>query len=174
MKKFRILSAIVTICLLMGMVSGCTVVDNTAVVTINGEAITKDVFALYLYQSSMRLASESGVADQAGLVAFWEDENNVKTAKDMAVKEAAVMIAKCNKAIEDGMALTDEEKNALNQQIGSEISSVGSREEFEKQVKESLGTTVDAYTAFIEKMYLASKLESLLMGRKIYSKRRRS
>lgn len=169
MKKFRLLSAIVAVCLLIAMMAGCSVVDNTAVVTIDGQTITKDVFALYMYQSSMRMLNEAGVADQAGADAFWADEANVATARENAVEEAKLMMAKCKKAKEDGMELTDEEKNALNQQIGSEITGVGSKEEFEKQLKDTLGTTLDGYTAFIEDMYLASKVESMMLADEKYT-----
>ncbi len=163
MKKFRLLSAVVAAFLLVGMLAGCTSGDAGTVVTVNGEAVSDDVFALYLYQSSLMMLNEANVADEAGVKAFWADEANVAAAKDAAVAEAAKTLLKTQEAKAKDITLSSEEIDTINQQIGSEVTQIGSKEEFEKQLDTIFGTTVDAYTEFIKALYLVNKFESTLM-----------
>lgn len=168
MRKFRLLSAVITMCVLIGLVSGCTVVDNTVIATVNGEDITKADVVLYFIQVQNNMLGQAGISNLEDAQAYWEIDGNAATARENAADEAVKTVIKCQKAAEQGIALTDEEKSQINQQIGSQITQMGGKAVFESELK-AMGTTEAAYTKFVESMYLASKLDTMLSEKEEYA-----
>ncbi len=162
MRKFKLLSAIIAVCVLIGLMSGCAVVDNTVIATVNGEDITKADVALYFIQVQNNMLTQAGVATLEEAAVYFSDESIAATARENAAEEAIKTVIKCQMAADEGIALTEEEKSQINQQIGSQITQMGGKSVFESELK-AMGTTEAAYTKFVESMYLASKLDSMLM-----------
>lgn len=172
MKKIKILAALVAVCLTIGLFSGCSIGDNTVLANVDGAQITKAEFALYLLQIENNMLSQAGISTQDQAEAYWQTEvdgkNAVETAKDTAMEQVILTKLKCLKAEELNVSLTDEEKESINQQIGSQISEMGGRSVFQAELK-NIGTNEDAYIAFMEDMYLASKVDSALSEMPEYS-----
>lgn len=162
MRKFKLLSAIIAVCMLIGLMSGCTVVDNTVIATVNGEDITKADVALYFIQVQNNMLAQAGISTIEEAGAYFADESIAATAREKAAEEAIKTVIKCQMAADEGIALTEEEKTQINQQIGSQITQMGDKAVFENELK-TMGTTEAAYTKFVESMYLASKLDTMLM-----------
>ncbi len=168
MRKLRLLSAVITVCVLLGTMSGCTVVDNTVIATVNGQDIVKGDVVLHFIQEQNNMLSQAGISSMEEAAEFWKIDGNADTARKNAVDEAVKTAIKCQKATEQGIALTEEEKTQINQQIGSQITQMGGKAVFESELK-AMGTTEAAYTKFIESMYLASKLDSMLAEKEEYA-----
>ncbi|MBQ6998633.1 MAG: peptidylprolyl isomerase [Clostridia bacterium] len=167
MRKSRLLSAVIAVCVLIGIMSGCTVVDNTVIATVNGEDITKAEVVLYFIQVQNNMLSQAGITSLEEAEAYWEIDSNADKAREDAANEAVKTVIKCQKATEQGIALTEEEKSQINQQIGSQITQMGGKTVFEGELK-AMGTTEAAYTKFVESMYLASKLDTMLSEKDEY------
>ncbi len=168
MRKFRLISAIVAVFVLAGLVTGCTIVDNTVIATVNGEDIIKADVALYSIQIQNNMLAQAGISTLEEAEAYFADEANAAAAREDAAEEAIKTVIKCQKAAEEGITLTDEEKTQINQQIGSQITQMGGRSAFEEELK-AMGTTEAAYTKFVESMYLAGKLDSMLMEKEEFA-----
>lgn len=165
MKKIKILAALVAVCLTIGLLAGCSINDNTVLATVNGDQITKAEFAIYFLQIENNMLSQAGISDQEQATAYWSTEIDGKkasdVAKDTAMEQVITTKLKCQKADELNVSLSAEEKESINQQIGSQISEMGGRSVFQAELK-NIGTNEDAYISFMEDMYLASKVDSAL------------
>ena len=172
MKKLRFLAAIIAVCLIAGVMSGCSVNDNTVLADVNGEKITKAEFALYFLQIQNNMLTQNNISTAEQAEAYWKSDMDGKTAADVARETAMDQIVitelKCQKAGEFGISLTDEEKKTINEQIGLQITEMGGRSIFQAELK-SIGTTEDAYVSFMESMYLASKVDAAMAEKSEYT-----
>lgn len=167
MKKIKI-SAVVAVCLILSLLSGCTIVNNTTVATVNGEKITLSEYAIYFTQIQYSMLDEAGILYGEDADKFWstteiEGKKALDVAKERALEEAVEVAVKQLKASELNVALSAGEDTALEEQIGSAITSMGGKSEFEKELKK-MGTTLSAYKKWVKKGQLGYKVENTLAG----------
>lgn len=172
MKKMRVIAAVVMLCLLTGLMAGCSILNGDVIVSVNGEKVYNDEFVWYLSIVQQNMLQNAGVSTAEQANTFWmtteiEGKNAADVAKERAVENAVLTKVLCQKAAEMGISLTDEDKNQIQQQINTEINEVGGRMAYEKRLEE-LGTTSDGYTKFVETMQLAGKVESQIMQQPEY------
>ncbi len=167
MRKIKI-SAVVAVCLIMSLLSGCTIVNDTTVATVNGEKIPLSEYSIYFAQIQYSMLDEAGITYGEDVDKFWstteiEGKKALEVAKERALEEAVEVVVKQSKAAEMDVALTAEENSALDEQIGSAISSMGGKSEFEKELK-AMGTTLSSYKKWVKKGQLGYKVENTLAG----------
>ncbi|MBR2477164.1 MAG: peptidylprolyl isomerase [Clostridia bacterium] len=161
-KKKIIIATVAILLVIAGVVTAVVMLGNKDVVaTVNGEKITKEDYAMYLFNFEYSVISQVGISSQEEANAFWttteiEGKSAGDIAKERAMEQAVNTTIICQKAKEMGISLTEEEKAQINQQIEMSITNMGGREKFEEHLKD-IGTDMDAYKKYIEYEALAGK-----------------
>lgn len=168
MKKIKLLSALLAVCMIATMFTGCRFIKEGALASINGEDISKEVFSLYFIQVQNEILASSGVMTLDAAEKFWQEKNEdgvtvADAARERAMGELALIYIKCQKAEGFNISLSEEEKTGISEQIGEQITQMGGNSVFESELK-SIGSSREAYTLLMEKMLLASKVDEHLMS----------
>lgn len=168
MKKIKLISAIVALCMMVTMLSGCRFIKSGAIATVNGEDITSEEFALYFIQVQNEYLSNAGVTTLDEAKQYWNQvnaagETPADEARQVAIDAITLIWLKCQKAGEFGVELTEDEKGQIDEQIGQQITQMGGNSVFQSELK-SIGSTQEAYKSLMEKMLLASKVDEKLMA----------
>lgn len=168
MKISRIISVVMSVCLIIGMVSGCTVVDNTYVAEVNGEKITKAEFALFFMQMQNTMLEQAGVSEAEEVENFWktteiEGRNALDVARSQAMNDAIEVRIINQKAKELGITLDKNTLEDIDTHIGGEISQYSDREAFYRSL-DKMGTTFDAYKNWITSIYLANDVANVFLA----------
>ena len=128
-KLFRIVSLICV----MALFSGCGLISESdkavkkkqtenSIVTVNGENVAKDIFYYYFYNSQDEVLKEAGI-DSADSIPddFWTTEKDgktpLKTAKENALSDMIDDRLQYQKAKEEGITLTADEKSSIQSQV---------------------------------------------------------
>jgi len=171
----KITALIAAVCMMGMLFAGCDLTDESAVATVNGEKIAKSEFALYFNSIQGTMLSEAGVntQDAAAINAFWanteiDGKKAADVARERALEEAVKIVVKTQKAKEMGVALTSSEKSELNRQIGSMVTQLGGKANYEKYLK-TLGMTDASYKKYMEQNTLAYKLDQQLAADPAYA-----
>ena len=173
MKKIKLISAIVAVCMIVTMLSGCRFIKSGAIATVNGEDITSEEFALYFIQVQNEILSSSGVTTLDQAKQFWaqvgaDGKTPADEARQIAIDAITLIWIKCQKAGEFGLELSEEEKAQVSEQIGQQITQMGGNSVFQSELK-AIGSTQEAYASLMEKMLLASKVDEKLMASPEYT-----
>lgn len=165
-RRMRPTAAVAAIIMIAGLFAGCTVVDNTAVATVNGEKILKTEFAFYFSQMQSTMLSEAQVTTVDEANAFWETteiegKKAADVARERALDEAVKVVLKAQKAEELGVSLTSEDKQGIERQIGQTITGMGGQSKYEAELKK-MGSNAAGYKTFIEHNTLAGKVDQKL------------
>ena len=139
--------------LVVGMLSGCGFDANT-VATVNGEKISKDLYTFFLTQVKMQLASQHGIEDDAA----WESaeidgKKAIDAAKDKALDEIVNQLIIIQRAKDDGIKLTDDQKKTVQTQIDNNIQQSGGAEAFDGMLTEN-GLTMVLYQTLMNNSYI--------------------
>ena len=162
MKKIMKLCALMCIaCIMTLSLSGCQVVNNTTLATVNGEKITKADFDYYYYVVKQTMLSEANVS-ATGATEFWKEteidgKNAGDVAKERALEEAVKMVVQKQKAGEMGITIDEEGKKIINQQKSTIINNLGGRGQYESALKD-MGMTKESLDAFMEHSYYSGML----------------
>lgn len=127
---------------------------ENAVVTVNGEHLSRERFNYYFYNQQDEMLQSAGVVNSGDIKNFWKQKTDGKTNLEIA-KEAALAVMiddalKYQKALEAGIKLTVEEETRIS-------SSVGQMKQNEETVAqlEQVGIDADTYEQLIvESMYI--------------------
>ncbi len=165
-KRLRPAAAAAAVAVAAGLLTGCVLVDNTSVATVNDEKIGKGEFAFYFSQMQSTMLTEANPATVEEANAFWETteiegKKAADVARERALDEAVKTVLKTQKAAELGVELTDDDKQNIDMQIGQVITNMGGKSQYEAELK-SMGTTADGYQRFLEQNVLASKVDEAL------------
>ena len=140
----------------------CNIKDVTKVITVGNESISKGEFNFYLQQAKNETVSK---AQQDGQVLTMQSPAELwdtvmidgKTAKQYAIdlakdnaKEVLVLKAK---AIEEGMSLTEEDKQTIKEGRQSIINNYGGRYEYEQAFSEAGFTLEDVENIITDSVY---------------------
>lgn len=168
MKLSRIILGFITVCLIMGMVSGCTIVDNTYVAEVNGEKITKAEFSVFFVQMQNSMLQQAGVTEAEEIENFWktteiEGRNALDVAKSQALEDAIEIRVVNQKAKELGITLSDDQLAEIEEQLGNEIAQYTNKEAYDK-VLENMGIDFDSYKELIKSIYVANNVATSLLA----------
>ena len=114
MKKIKLLSALLIVCMIATMFTGCRFIKEGALASINGEDISKEVFSLYFIQVQNEILASSGVMTLDAAEKFWQEKNEdgvtvADAARERAMGELALIYIKCQKAEGFNISLSEEE-----------------------------------------------------------------
>ncbi len=162
MKKIMKLCALMCVlCMMAVSLSGCQVVDNTTLATVNGENITKADFDYYYYVVKQTMLAEANVSAD-GASDFWKEteidgKNAGDVAKERALEEAVKMMVQKQKAEELGITIDEDGRKIINQQKLTVINNLGGRGQYKSALKE-MGMTEESLDAFMEHSYYSGML----------------
>ncbi len=149
--------AIVVICavaVFLANINGLSV--SRTIATIGGVDVTEAEYKYYLEDAKAEILSNAGL--QEATEGFWDTEIDGKKASELAKEKAKESIISVNtgvsKALEAGLALTDEEKATARSSVKGKTAD--EREQI-KQIRETIGASEDVLAQIMEKSYLESK-----------------
>lgn len=125
--------------------------NPNAAMIIGGETIDKSLFEYFYERAQYNLIMENGLGSSSNeeINKFWDNAENVKKAQTNAKTDLITFVVSKQKAVEKGIALTDEEKKSIDQYISSYAT-----DEFLKQMK----LTKEQVKYILEGSTLTSKL----------------
>lgn len=160
----KIISLIICLIMVVSVFGGCMLQKKDGVaLTVGDVEMSTSEFAYYVYMCKAQLAQEQGVTlgDEATEKEFLDAENGDVTNRDVvvenAVKEAEKLLIQYNKAVELGLALTEDDEASCVNEINSMKTQMGGTEAFEAQLA-AFGTNSHAFEELYKKNIVASKL----------------
>lgn len=168
MKKiFRIISLVC----IAGMLSGCGLISESdkaikekelknSIVTVNGENVAKDIFYYYFYDAQDKLLQEAGISSADEIPDdFWTKKTDGKTAletaKENALSDMVNDYLQYQKAKEEGITLSANEKSYIQ----SQVSQIKQDQNMLSQLAQ-MGVDVDYYEELITQSAYIQKLVS--------------
>lgn len=168
MKKiFRIISLVC----IVGMLSGCGLISESdkaikekelknSIVTVNGENVAKDIFYYYFYDAQDKLLQEAGISSADKIPDdFWTKKTDGKTAletaKENALSDMVNDFLQYQKAKEEGISLSANEKSYIQ----SQVSQIKQDQNMLSQLAQ-MGVDVDYYEELITQSAYIQKLVS--------------
>ena len=149
------IAAIVVICLaayFLASINGLSV--SRTIGTIGGNEVTESEFKYYLEMTKDQMISEAGATDEK---AFWESEIDGKKATEVAKERALEELVRTEKAVvkaaEEGITLSEEEKNAARSVVSANNAEMA---EQIKELEDAIGADKYAIADIMEKAYLAN------------------
>ncbi len=171
-KSVRLISLVL---LVLSFVLFCACADNITskssdvCIKINNEPLDNDYIGYFFYIAKTSMLSEAGYTSENSseydIKTYWETTeidgvNAVEVARDIAADNAVFQRIQYQKAIEEGITLTDEQISAIKSDIDDIIVNNGGRKEFEKLLAE-MGTNVAAYEQILTENLYISELYNL-------------
>ncbi len=148
-----------SVVMLAATLFGCTIVDNTIVAKVNGEAIKKGEYQYYLENAKNSIQSTANTANDPN---FWttgqiEGKNAADAAKDKALTDVVDATVIAQKGKEMGIVIDAKAKQEIGKQKASIIQNNGGRTKYEEYIK-TYGLTDEDFGVLLEKSYLTQKL----------------
>ena len=162
--KFRAIACVfMCLALMVGVMSGCEVVDLNEVLVINGEAVTGGEFNFMLDTLKVQIASEmnfDSTVEENWTTVEVDNRKAIDVAKDKAIDEFVMIYVQAQKAEEAGISLTADEIAYADQSFNSYIEQMyGGAGALEEQLKK-WQVTKDTLKDFFRKLALATKVET--------------
>ena len=148
----RIICSFLSVLLIVTILSGCS---STKVGSVNGVSFDADTYNFYVTQIEKQLGVNTYGEDWETVEL--EGKKLVDIVREEAVNELAVSIIVKQKAKENGLSITQLDKDKLESQITSMKNSIGSEADYELWLLEQ-GLTDKVYREFIEYSLLSAKL----------------
>ncbi len=148
----RIICSFLSVLLIVTILSGCS---STKVGSVNGVSFDADTYNFYVTQIEKQLGVNTYGEDWETVEL--EGKKLVDIVREEAVNELAVSIIVKQKAKENGLSITQVDKDKLESQIESMKNSIGSEADYELWLLEQ-GLTDKVYREFIEYSLLSAKL----------------
>ena len=160
MKKQKLAAVFLIVFSLLVTATGCTLVDERAVGTINGEKIGIGEYNFFLNSVKRELLTQSSISSE-NEASFWasseiDGKKASEVAKEKAFEQAVLFHVKLAKATDAGIMLTAEDKATVNAQIKNIENSSGGSSAFQASLKE-IGMTEDDYKKISENSFIISK-----------------
>ncbi len=162
----KLLTVLLSVCIILTAFSGCiSKVDTVA--EVNGEKITEEnyVFQYYLGSTLFQVLSNVGLERGTDAAKNYLEDTEIeegKTAIELCKEEAlnatVRLFAELQKAKEEGLTITDEDREKIKSEDNYYIQMVGGEDAFNKHI-ESLGITREDYDKMSENFTLSDKLQ---------------
>lgn len=167
MKSFKkLFTVLLAVAVMLSAFTGCiSKVDTVA--EVNGEKITEEhyVFKYYLGSTIFQILSNVGLERGTETADKYLEETEIeegKTAieicKEEALNATVRLFAELEKAKEEGLTITDEDKEKIKADDDYYIQMVGGEDAFNKHI-ETLGITREDYDKMSENFVLSDKLQ---------------
>lgn len=157
MKMKKLIASVCTTAVVALTFAGCTIIDNGAIATVDGNKITRGEFQLQVQGVLAQKEAQTQVEEGQN---FLDMEVDGKKMTDIIKEEALEQLVEqkvaANEAKKEGMSLSDEDKQSIDDSKSSMIKNMGGKEEYEKVLK-SYGLTEKTYDALIEENTLYSQ-----------------
>ncbi|MBQ2754496.1 MAG: peptidylprolyl isomerase [Clostridia bacterium] len=153
----KIICSLLAVLLLVTMLSGCS---STKVGSVNGVSFDADTYNFYVTQIEKQLGVNT--YGEGWETVELEGKKLVDIVREEAITELAISIIVRQKAKENGLEITQLDKDKLESQITSMKNSIGSDADYELWLLEQ-GLTEKVYREFIEYSLLSSKLVEKLI-----------
>ncbi len=168
MKTFKNLISIALMIVLAVFLCACSnptdTQRNDVFIKVNGEPLDKEYIGYFFYVAKMSMVSEAGYtsdnSSKEDIELYWETTeiegiNAVDVARDVAADNAVFQKIQYLKAIEEGIALSEEQMSVIEAELKSIVSNNGGNEKFNKLL-EDMGTNMEAYRQIvIENAYIS-------------------
>ncbi len=148
----RIICSLLSVLLLVTLLSGCS---STKVGSVNGVSFDVDTYNFYVTQIEKQLGVNT-YGENWETVEL-EGKKLVDIVREEAINELAVSIIVDQKAKDNGLSITQVDKDKIEAQMESMKNSIGSQADYELWLLEQ-GLTDKVYRKFIENSLLSAKL----------------
>ncbi len=166
-RKLKFISLVMLSVLVVLCGCGCSVektsTDNGYYVKVNDEQLTKEYIGYFFSVAQESMLSEAGYtpenSTQKDIDTYWETtelegKNAVEVARDVAVNNAVMQKIVFQKAVEEGIVLSDDEIAYLDSDLESVVSANGGKDAF-GELLSLKGTDAVAYKQILtENMYM--------------------
>ncbi len=157
MKMKKMIASLCAAAVMTLTFAGCTIIDNSAIATVDGNKITSGEFQLQVQGVLAQKEAQTQVEEGQN---FLDMEVDGKKMTDIIKEESLEQLVEqkvaANEAKKEGMSLTDEEKKSIDDSKSSMIKNMGGKDAYEKVLK-SYGLTEKTYDALIEENSIYSK-----------------
>ena len=158
---FKAAAVTAAVCMLLTMLAGCR--NNSAeVFSVNGEKVTMGEFTFYLESMKEMIAQESNldITDENSWSTIEIDNKKaIDVAKEKALDDAVSIMVQVQKAKEEGITLTNDEKKSIGKQKSSIIQQYGGESGFNAQLKK-WNISSEIFDTIMQNYMYASKLQT--------------
>ena len=166
MKTRKVIAFVCAFVFCLGIIAGCSVQDTKEVFSVNGEKITRGKFMFYLENMKELIAQESNVEitdENSWSTVEIDNKKAIDVAKEKALEDVVSLMVQVQKAKEEGITLTNEDKKAIGKQKNSFIQQYGGENGFNEQLKK-WQITSDTFDEILQDYKYASKLQEKYMA----------
>ncbi len=167
MKFFnRLISLVLGLALILSFCACSNTISTKKnnIIMVNNEPLDKEYIGYFFYVAKTSMISEAGYtsenSSQEDIKLYWETTeiegiNAVDVARDIAADNAVFQKVQYQKAIEEGITLSQEQILDIESSIENTVSNNGGRDSFDKLL-DSMGTNMASYKQIItENMYIS-------------------
>jgi len=149
--------------------SGAITKKTDVCIKINNEPLDNSYIGYFFYIAKTSMLSEAGYtvdnSSEEDIKTYWETAeidgvNAVEVARDIAADNAVFQKIQYQKAVEEGITLSDEQISAIKAEIADIISENGGKDKFEKILNDR-DTSMDAYEQILTENLYISELYNL-------------
>lgn len=165
MKKGKIVALVCAAALCFSAFAGC-VQDNRELATVNGEAITSGEFKFYLENMKELLIQQLGldIEDESSWSTVEiENRKAIDVAKEKALDDAVGIMIQVQKAEQEGITLTEDDKAEVRRQKSSLIQQYGGESAFNDKLSQWQISSSN-FDEILQDYKLASKLKDKLVA----------
>lgn len=137
--------------------------EDNSYISVNGEEISKEYIGYFFYLAKQNMLSEAGFNEEnstdEAIKQFWENteiegKDAIDTARDFAVNHSIDLKIQYQKALKEGITLTDEEMKSFENEISELIKLQGGEKDFDKKLAQ-MDTDRQSYkTIRLENLYV--------------------
>ncbi|OQB13866.1 MAG: Foldase protein PrsA precursor [Firmicutes bacterium ADurb.Bin193] len=165
MKRVGKLALSVVIIVMVASLVSCVSFNKATVATVNGDSITREEFVYYLTSVKAQIESEQGADIPED---FWETaeidgKKVIETAKEKALEEAVKSKVAYQKAMEEGIKITSEQRKDINSRLGQIITNNNGEKGANEYLKQ-YGLNLKLLEKQYEINYLSQNLSEKLTG----------
>ena len=165
MKKRKIIALLCALVFCIGVFAGCAQ-DSQEIFSVNGEKVTRGKFMFFLENMKEMIAEESNldIKDESSWeTAEIENKKAIDVAKENALNDVVSLMVQVQKAKEEGITLSNDDKKAIGKQKNSFVQQYGGENSFNEQLKK-WQITSDIFDEILQDYKYASKLQEKYMA----------
>lgn len=156
MKKKSIISLILVTMLVCTFFSGCTDKNGAIVLKVGDKEFNEGMYLSAIAYADMYLAQQSGASYAESLDEEFDGKKGADILKEQAEGLIRQMEASRKVALDNGVTLTDEDKEVIDEQKQASVDQLGGRKAFIEDL-EARGMTEEFFDYIMEASYLYSK-----------------
>lgn len=133
--------------------------SGSYVAKVGSEQISEPEFMFFLNAAKTQMETDAAISsgDENAKKAFWNSENVKDTAKNKALEKAKEYKIQLIKAKDNKVTLTADETKSVDSMIDDKISSIGGKDEADKQFIKDYGVNTEQIKAIVKDSYIIGK-----------------